>query len=98
MRRRLLPEMVKRPSPREQALSDGVRRFSDRRGERGVECCLKRNGAYYRDLAGPSGNWGAAGPESPDSGPETFPALLDRAAAPRRPRLSRPSCHAVTHR
>jgi len=52
--RRLHRDMVKRPTPREQALTDGMRSFPDRRGERAVECCLKRKGAYYHDLAGTS--------------------------------------------
>ncbi len=39
------------------------RRLPDRRGRRAVECCLKQNGAYYRDLAGTSVKWRAAGPE-----------------------------------
>jgi len=51
---RLHRDMVKRPTPREQALTDGMRSFPDRRGERAVECCLKRKGAYYHDLAGTS--------------------------------------------
>ena len=68
--------MVKRPTPREQALTDGMKRFRDRRGERAVECCLKRNGAYYHDLAGASGNWRAAGPGTAVSGPGT-PAAAD---------------------
>jgi len=46
--------MVKRPTPREQALTGGMRSFPDRRGERAVECCLKQNGAYYHDLAAPA--------------------------------------------
>jgi len=70
-RRRIRRDMVKRPTPREQALMDGMKRFRDRRGERAVECCLKRNGAYYHDLAGTSGNWGAAGPGRHVSGPGT---------------------------
>jgi hypothetical protein len=53
---RLRRDMLKRPTPREQALSDGRRRFPDRRGERAVECCLKRKGAYYHDLAAPARN------------------------------------------
>ena len=52
--RRFPRDMVKRPPPRKQALSGGVRRSPDRRGERAVECCLNQNGAYYHDLAGPS--------------------------------------------
>jgi len=62
---------MKRPTPREQAPTDGMRRFPDRRGERAVECCLNQKGAYYHDLAGSSGNWRAAGPETGVSGPET---------------------------
>jgi len=54
--RRLRRELMKRPSPREQALSDGVRCGPDRRGERAVECCLKQKGAYYHDLAAPASN------------------------------------------
>ena len=54
MHRRFRRDMVKRPPPREQALTDGMTSFPDRRGERVVECCLKRKGAYYYDLAGPS--------------------------------------------
>jgi len=56
LRRRIHRDMVKRPTPREQALTDGMKRFRDRRGERAVECCLKRKGAYYHDLAAPAGN------------------------------------------
>jgi phospholipase C len=52
--RRFHRDMVKRPTPREQALTDGKRSFPDRRGERAVECCLEQNGAYYHDLAGTS--------------------------------------------
>ena len=70
---RLRRNMVKRPTPREQALSDGVRCLPDRRGERAVECCLKRKGAYYHDLAGSSGNWRAAGPRTEVFGPGTPP-------------------------
>ncbi len=72
--------MVKRPTPLEQALVDGMKRFPDRRGERAVECCLKRKGAYYHDLAGPSGNWRAAGPETTVFGPGT-PARADTHSA-----------------
>ena len=72
--------MVKRPTPLEQALVDGMKRFPDRRGERAVECCLKRKGAYYHDLAGTSGNWRAAGPETAVSGPGT-PARADTHSA-----------------
>ncbi len=54
--RRIRREMVKRPTPRKQALTDGMRRSRDRRGERAVECCLNQNGAYYHDLAVPAGN------------------------------------------
>ena len=50
--------MVKRPTPLEQALMDGMKRFPDRRGERAVECCLKRKGAYYHHLAVPARNAG----------------------------------------
>jgi hypothetical protein len=53
---------VKRPPPREQALTDGMRSFPDRRGERAVECCLKRKGAYYYDLARRPATRPAAGP------------------------------------
>jgi hypothetical protein len=56
LRRRIHRDMVKRPTPREQALTDGMNSFRDRRGERAVECCLKRNGAYYHDLARPRQN------------------------------------------
>ena len=55
-RRRVHRDMVKRPTPREQALTDGMNGFRDRRGERAVECCLKPNGAYYHHLAAPAGN------------------------------------------
>ena len=79
LRRRIHRDMVKRPTPREQALTDGMKRFRDRRGERAVECCLKRNGAYYHDLAGPSGNWRATGPGTRVLGPGTpAPAGTDR--------------------
>ena len=75
--RRFRRDMMKRPPPREQALTDGVRSFPDRRGERGVECCLKRKGAYYCHLAWDvtkgTGRW----PESTDSGPRTS-APMDR--------------------
>jgi hypothetical protein len=50
---RLHREMMKRPTPREQALSDGMKSFPDRRGERAVECCLNQKGAYYCHLARP---------------------------------------------
>jgi hypothetical protein len=53
LRWRFHRDMVKRPTPREQALTDGMKRFRDRRGERAVECCPKQNGAYYHDLARP---------------------------------------------
>lgn len=89
--------MVKRPTPREQALSDGMRSFPDRRGERAVECCLKRKGAYYHHLAGTSGNWRAAGPRTQVFGPG-IPYQLDSDPAcpfPRRPSLSLAS---VLHR
>jgi len=56
LRWRVHRDMVKRPTPREQALTDGMKRFRDRRGERAVECCLKQNGAYYHDLAAPASN------------------------------------------
>jgi len=56
LRRRVHRDMLKRPTPREQALTDGMNRFRDRRGERAVECCLKPNGAYYHHLAAPAGN------------------------------------------
>jgi len=69
--RRLRRDMMKRPPPREQAPSDGVRCFQDRRGERAVECCLNQKGAYYHDLAGSSGNWRAAGPRTQVFGPGT---------------------------
>jgi hypothetical protein len=52
--RRFPRDLMKRPPPRKQALTDGMRRSPDRRGERAVECCLNQNGAYYHDLAGPS--------------------------------------------
>ncbi len=52
LHRRFRRDLVKRPPPQEQALIGGVRSLPDRRGERGVECCLKRKGAYYHDLAG----------------------------------------------
>jgi len=55
-RRRIHRDMLKRPTSREQALTDGMNCFRDRRGERAVECCLKRNGAYYHDLAAPARN------------------------------------------
>ncbi len=54
--RRIRRDMVKRPSPRKQALTDGMRSSPDRRGERAVECCLNQNGAYYRALAAPARN------------------------------------------
>jgi hypothetical protein len=41
-RRRFPREMVKRPTPLEQALSDGRRRSPDHRGGREVECCRNR--------------------------------------------------------
>lgn len=56
MHRRFHRDMVKRPPPRKQALTGGVRCSPDRRGERAVECCLNQNGAYYHDLAAPAGN------------------------------------------
>src|SRR5579875_2232774 len=52
--RRLPTEMVKRPTPREQAREGGWMRFPDRREERGVECCLKQKGAYYGDRTAPA--------------------------------------------
>ncbi len=52
--RRLPTDMVKRPTPREQALVGGWKRFPDRREERGVECCLKQKGAYYGDRTAPA--------------------------------------------
>lgn len=52
--RRLLKDMVKRPTPREQAREGGWKRFPDRREERGVECCLKPKGAYYGDRTAPA--------------------------------------------
>jgi hypothetical protein len=61
-RRRTRREMVKRPTPREQALDGGRIGSWDRRGERAVECCLKQNGAYYRHLARTSSDWRATGP------------------------------------
>jgi len=73
--RRIPREMVKRPTPRKQALNDGMRSFPDRRGERAVECCPKQKGAYYHDLAGPSGNWRAAGPGTAVSGPGIPPKV-----------------------
>ena len=69
--RRFRRDMMKRPPPREQALTDGVKRFPDRRGERVVECCLKRKGAYYYDLAGTSESWRTAGPRTCVFGPGT---------------------------
>ena len=63
--------MLKRPTPREQALTDGMNRFRDRRGERAVECCLKPNGAYYHHLAGPSAMAGRY-PASPDGRGRAF--------------------------
>jgi hypothetical protein len=68
-RRRIHRDMVKRPTPREQALTDGMKRFRDRRGERAVECCLKQNGAYYHHLVGPSGDRRTAGPRAHAFGP-----------------------------
>lgn len=62
--RRFRREMMKRPPPREQALIGGVRSLPDRRGERGVECCLKRKGAYYHDLTGAPVTGRATGPIS----------------------------------
>ncbi len=53
---RIRRDMVKRPTPRKQALTDGMRSSPNRRGERVVECCLNQNGAYYHDLAAPAGN------------------------------------------
>ena len=76
--RKLHREMVKRPTPREQALSDGVRGLHDRRGERAVECCLKQKGAYYCDLAGALGNWRAAGSGAKAPGPGTRNACENR--------------------
>lgn len=52
--RRFRRNMVKRPPPLEQALRDGMRRFPDRRGERAVECCHERKGAYSHHLAAPA--------------------------------------------
>jgi len=49
--RRFPSEMLKRPTPLEQALSDAMGRSPDRRGERAVECCLEQNRAYSRHLA-----------------------------------------------
>ena len=54
LHRRIRRDVMKRPSPRKQALTDGRKRSPDRRGERAVECCLNQNGAYYHDLAGTS--------------------------------------------
>ena len=71
--RRFPRDMLKRPSPREQALTDGRRSFPDRRGERGVECCLEQNGAYDHDLAGPSGDRRTARPATSVAGRETPP-------------------------
>lgn len=42
LRRRFPRDMMKRPTPLEQALSDGRRRSPDRRGGRAVECCRNR--------------------------------------------------------
>ena len=75
--RRIRRELLKRPSPREQALIDGMRRGPDRRGERAVECCLKQKGAYYDDLAGSLGNEWAAGPATAAAGPGTPNARED---------------------
>lgn len=56
LHRRFRRDMMKRPPPLEQALSDGMRRFPDRRGERAVECCHERKGAYSHHLAAPARN------------------------------------------
>jgi len=95
--RRFRWDMVKRPTPRKQALTDGMTSSPDRRGERVVECCLNQNGAYYHDLAGTSGNWRAARPKTPVFGREP-PARMDRRRA--RPLARRPcsSLRSVLHR
>ena len=82
--RRLRRDLMKRPPPREQAPSDGVRCFQDRRGERAVECCLNQKGAYYHDLAGSSGNWRAAGQERKFLGrePPAIAPWTDRGRTP----------------
>ena len=72
--RRLPRDMVKRPSPREQALTDGMRSFPDRRGERAVECCLKRKGAYYHDLAAPASDRRGVSRKAPRRVPTRRPA------------------------
>jgi hypothetical protein len=87
-RRRTRRDMMKRPSPREQALSDGMRRSSVRRGERGVECCLKQNGAYYRHLAGSSVKRGAVRPETPVSGRRTVSTWFENRVIPSRMAIS----------
>ncbi len=74
--RRLRRDMMKRPTPREQAPTGGMRRFPNRRGERAVECCLNQKGAYYHNLAGPSGNWRAAGPGTAVFGPGTLARVV----------------------
>ena len=75
--RRFRRDMMKRPPPREQALTDGMRSFPDRRGERGVECCLKRKGAYYYDLAGTPGIGRAGGPKTSVFGPQNHGGRSD---------------------
>jgi hypothetical protein len=77
-RRRIHRDMVKRPTPREQALTGGMNCFRDRRGERAVECCPKRKGAYYHDLAGSSGNRRTAGPRTQVLGPGTSAGFDDK--------------------
>lgn len=70
-RRRIPLDMVKRPTSREQALRDGRSRPRDRRGERGVECRLKQNGAYYRHLARPSSDRRPAFSSPPNARPRS---------------------------
>jgi hypothetical protein len=80
LHRRFRWDMVKRPSPRKQALTDGMRSSPDRRGERAVECCLNQNGAYYRDLAAPAGNRRGVTPGSRAPSEGVAPARVNRAA------------------
>jgi hypothetical protein len=69
----------------------GGRRLPDRRGRRAVECCLKQNGAYYRDLAGSSENPRAPAPGNAEFGAgavsveetaRTFHELAERLTLP----------------
>ncbi len=76
--RRLRRDLVKRPTPRKQALRDGRKGLPDRRGERAVECCLEQNGAYYYDLAGSLGTGRAADPVASAAGPGTRNARENR--------------------